>query len=245
MLFWPVIIIGLALLALFMTGPPGEGLPADERTREQMVYLFILATALAIAGAGRMLLRGGRRTLVQFAIAVGMISGLGTAFVLRDHAAMIVTEIRGELMPSAALTRSLGEEELRRDWDGHYRVNTLVNGVAIKMMVDTGASMVLIPYEDAVAIGVNPETLAFSIPVTTANGRSEVAPIELESIRIGSITVSSIPAAVAKPGRLRTGLLGMTFLDELSETSFQGDRLILRQNVTDRGDRFIRAPSGG
>jgi hypothetical protein len=35
----------------------------------------------------------------------------------------------------------------------------------------------------------------------------------------------------------------MSFLDRLSETSFQGERLILRQQA--ESSRFIRAPSGG
>jgi predicted aspartyl protease len=37
-----------------------------------------------------------------------------------------------------------------------------------------------------------------------------------------------VQAAVAHPGRLKIGLLGMSFLDKLSETSFRGDTLILR-----------------
>ena len=35
-------------------------------------------------------------------------------------------------------------------------------------------------------------------------------------------------AAVAQPGRLKTGLLGMSFLEKLDETSFRKDRLLLR-----------------
>lgn len=242
MLFWPVLIIGLAVFALFLSGPPSDGIFDGERAQAQVVYLTILGVALVIVAAGRLLVRGGRRTLVHMAIWVGAIAGLFTAFAFRDQAAVIVTEIRGELMPSMALSRSDGEE-LRRGWDGHYRADTEINGVEMRMMIDTGASMVLIPYEDVAAIGVNPASLSYSMPVTTANGRSSVAPIKLSSIKIGQIVVFDIPAAVAQPGRLKTGLLGMSFLDRLSETSFQGDRLILRQNA--ESGRFLRAPSGG
>lgn len=244
MLFWPVLIIGLAVFALFLSGPPSDGAFDNERAQAQIVYLTILGAALVIVAAGRLLVRGGRRTLVHTAIWVGAIAGLGTAFAFRDQATVIVTEIRGELMPSVALSQSDGEAaELRRGWDGHYRADAKINGMDMRMMIDTGASMVLIPYKDVDRLGIDPASLDYSMPVTTANGRSAVAPIQLSSIKIGPIAIFDIPAAVAQPGRLKTGLLGMSFLDRLSETSFKGDRLILRQRV--ERNRFIRVPTGG
>ena len=232
MLFWPLLIIGLAILALLLSGTPQDGVLDSGQTDMRVVYVVVLAAALAIAGAGRMLVRGGRKTLVHTAVWLGTVAGLLTAFAFRDQATIIVQEIRAELMPSVALSRSGGEAaELRRAWDGHYRAEAEVNGVSMKLMIDTGASMVLIPFEQAAAIGINPDTLDYSMPVTTANGRSSVAPIRLSSIKVGPIAVFDIPAAVAQPGRLKTGLLGMSFLDKLAETSFQGDRLILRQRT--------------
>jgi aspartyl protease family protein len=242
MLFWPVLIIGLAVFALFLSGPPSDGVFDGERAQAQILYLTILGAALLIVGAGRLLVRGGRKTLVHMAVWIGTVAGLVTAFAFRDQAATIVTEIRGELMPSMALSRTEGEE-LRRGWDGHYRADAEINGITMRMMIDTGASMVLIPYEDVAKLGVAPASLDYTMPVTTANGRSSVAPITISSIKIGKIVVFDIPAAVAQPGRLKTGLLGMSFLDRLSETSFQGERLILRQQA--ESSRFIRAPSGG
>ncbi len=231
MLFWPILIIGLAILALLLSGTPQDGVLDSGQMDMRVVYLVVLAAALAIAGAGRMLVRGGRKTLVHTAVWLGTIAGLLTAFAFRDQATIIFQEIRAELMPSVALSRTAGEAELRRGWDGHYRAEAEVNGVALRLMIDTGASMVLIPYEQAAAIGINLDTLDYSMPVTTANGRSSVAPIRLSSIKIGPIAVFDIPAAVTQPGRLKTGLLGMSFLDKLAETSFQGDRLILRQRT--------------
>jgi len=237
MFWWPVVIIGLAVLGLLLTGQPPEELA--EPTDMRPIYLAVLVTALVLFAAGRMLVTGGRRTMLNTAICLGTIAGLATAFVFREEATMVVHEIRGELMPSVALTRAVGEAELRRGWDGHYRADAEVNGVTLKLMVDTGASMVLIPYEDAVAVGIDPEGLEFSVPVTTANGNSAVAPIMLSSIKIGPIAVFDVPAAVARPGRLKSGLLGMSFLDRLDETSFRKDRLILRQSaeIEDAGRR--------
>ncbi len=113
----------------------------------RVVYLTVLSAGLAIAGAGRMLLSGGRKTLVHSAVWLGTIAGLLTAFVFRDEAAIIVQEIRAELMPSVALSRIVGQAELRRGWDGHYRADAEINGVKLRLMIDTGALMVLIPFE--------------------------------------------------------------------------------------------------
>jgi len=244
MLFWPVLIIGVAVFALFLSGPPAEGLFDSERSQIQIIYLSVLGTTLLIASVGRVLLHGGRRALTQAAIWIGAIAGLCTAVIFRDDATIIVKQIQGELMPSVALSSAAGEEELRRGWDGHYRADTEVNGVKLRMMIDTGASMVLIPFEDVESIGIDPDSLNFSMPVTTANGRSSVAPIRISSIKIGQIAVFDVPAAVAKSGRLKTGLLGMSFLDRLSETSFQGEKLYLRQGIAASDSRFLQAPTG-
>jgi aspartyl protease family protein len=238
MLFWPILIIGLAIIALLLSGAPADGIADSSQTDMRMVYLALLAAVLATAYAGRIILRGGHKTLLHTAVWIGSIAGLVTAFAFRDQAATVIHEIRAELMPSVALSRSAGTAEYRRDWDGHYKAEAEVNGVVLELMIDTGASMVLIPHDQAAAIGINLETLEYSMPVITANGRSSVAPVMLSSIKVGSIAVFDVPAAVALPGRLKTGLLGMSFLDKLDEVSFQGNRLILRQGRTDEEGGF-------
>ena len=228
MLFWPLVLLALVLTALFLVGPPTGGLTAADDTELRMVYLTVLAAGVTIAAAGRLLLRGGPRTVRYAVIWLGVFSGIFTAFNLRDQLPIIMDRLRVGLTPSIAMTRTQGEAELRRGWDGHYRAETEINGVEVRMMIDTGASMVLLPYEQAAEFGIDLQTLRFSIPVTTANGDSAVAPIRLSSIKVGQIAVFDVHAAVAKPGKLKMGLLGMTFLDKLSETSFRGERLILR-----------------
>jgi aspartyl protease family protein len=150
------------------------------------------------------------------------------SYASREEVADAYQRLRGQVHPSVALATAAGEAELRRAWDGHYRAEAEVNGVPMVLMVDTGASIVLLPYEEAAAIGIDPAALAFEMPVTTANGESTVAPVRLSSIKVGPIAVFDVPAAVARPNRLKVGLLGMSFLERLDETSFRQDRLILR-----------------
>lgn len=238
MFWWPVLIIGVAIAAALVAGRPSDTLLAAGGVDMRPVYLGVLLAALILFALGRGLVHGGRRALLNIAVCVGTVAGLVTAFVFREEAAVVVKEVRANLMPSVALSRAVGEAELYRGWDGHFRAEAEVNGVPLKLMIDTGASMVLIPYEDALEIGIDPAALDYSVPVTTANGRSSVAPVRLSSIKIKSIAVFDVPAAIAQPGALKSGLLGMSFLERLDETSFQKDRLILRLGAEVEGGRL-------
>jgi aspartyl protease family protein len=227
-LFWPLVIVSLISVALFVVGPPQEGLVGQADADLRILYLIILAAGITIAAAGRLLLRSGPDTPKYMVMWIGLFLTVAVTYANRTDLSELYDRLRGNIHPSVALTTAQGEAELRRAWDGHYRAEADVNGVRMRLMVDTGASMVLIPYERVEELGIDPENLDYSLPVTTANGRSTVAPIRISSIKIGPIAVFDVQAAVAHPGRLKVGLLGMSFLDKLDETSFRGDRLILR-----------------
>ncbi|MEL6196559.1 MAG: TIGR02281 family clan AA aspartic protease [Pseudomonadota bacterium] len=229
MIYWPVFVVLVIAAALFMIEPPqNPAMPGDDAIM-RLVYLGVLAVGLVVAGLGRLVLSNNWRTVHYGMIWCAVLVGLGAAYAERDMLRKQVTELRGAPVHTVALTSIGVEEELIRAWDGHYRAEAEVNGRPMAMMVDTGASMVVLPYETVSRIGIDPTALDFNMPVATANGRSTVAPIELREIRIGDIVVTNVSAAVAHPGRLHMGLLGMSFLDRLAETSFQGKRLFLRQ----------------
>jgi aspartyl protease family protein len=164
MLFWPVMIVGLVILALLLSAPASDVVVVGGYTDMRAVYLAVLLAVLAIMGAGRVLLNAGHKSLVHTAAWLGAIAGLVTAFTFREEATIIVNEIRSELMPSVALSRTTDEAVLGRSWDGHYLAETEVNGVGLKLLIDTGASMVLIPYEEAAAIADAPQWLRSSFP---------------------------------------------------------------------------------
>ena len=60
--------------------------------------------------------------------------------------------------------------ELKAGTAGHYFVNANINKTNIEVMVDTGASVVALSYQDAERAGLRPNTLDFNVPVSTANG---------------------------------------------------------------------------
>ncbi|MBD3666351.1 MAG: TIGR02281 family clan AA aspartic protease, partial [Kangiella sp.] len=91
-----------------------------------------------------------------------------------------------------------------------------------------GASHVALTPFDAQRLGFDINALDYRIPYQTANGIAYAAPVRLEEISIGSITVRDVRASVSKDG-LSQSLLGMSFLGQLTGVELSGDRLILRE----------------
>lgn len=111
---------------------------------------------------------------------------------------------------------------------GHFMTEAKVNGSRIEVMVDTGASMVALTYEDAERAGIYLNHSDFTHRVNTANGVARVAPVTLSSVSIGGIKVHNVRAAVSERGRLHQTLLGMSFLSQLDRVDMRSGTLILQ-----------------
>ena len=96
------------------------------------------------------------------------------------------------------------------------------------MIVDTGASSIVLTPEDARAAGIDVDEMTFRVPVLTANGRTMAARIWLEDVAIGPRDRTRVEALIAQPGALSQSLLGMSFLSRLRSYEFSGDYLTLR-----------------
>ena len=97
------------------------------------------------------------------------------------------------------------------------------------MMVDTGATGVVLSKEDARRIGINPQPSDFTARSETANGIVAVAPIMLKEVAVGGVLVSDVPAIVHSDSRFQGSLLGMSFLSKLSHVEVRAGRLVLRR----------------
>ena len=117
---------------------------------------------------------------------------------------------------------------LDRGRDGHFRAGAEINGRSIDVLVDTGATLVAMSYEDAARAGVAVHPGDFKYVSSTANGQARFARATLDQVRIGNIVVRNVPAAVSEPGRLGVTLLGMSFLSQVRMEMRHG-RLRLEQ----------------
>jgi aspartyl protease family protein len=96
------------------------------------------------------------------------------------------------------------------------------------LLVDTGASTVVLKPAEAERAGIDVGDLSYSVPVHTANGTAYAASVRLNSIAIGPLVLENVEALVAQPGSLNENLLGMSFLRRLRSYEFSKDFLTLR-----------------
>jgi len=118
---------------------------------------------------------------------------------------------------------------LRREEDGHYWARADIGGTSIKLLVDTGASVVAITWRDAQRLRLKPEELDFVWAINTANGETYGASVLLPSIRIGDVDIENVEAMVFQDGLLENSLLGMSFLGKLYSYEFKQSSLIIRK----------------
>jgi aspartyl protease family protein len=135
--------------------------------------------------------------------------------------------VLAELIPGRAATHGR-TVEIVRGQTGDFSVHTAINGARVAMVLDTGASSVVLTQEAAKAAGLPLAMLSYTINVDTANGRTRAAAVTLDRLTIGGLTERAVPALVAQPGQLKNNLLGMSFLNRLESWEVRGDKLRLR-----------------
>jgi aspartyl protease family protein len=225
-----LLVIGAGLALLVFNHDSGRTFGIDNNDFGRLVYLIPIAGLLG-AGilAGR---RGGmNETLRNLAIWLVIIMGFVAAYLYRGDASQFAGRMMAGLMPGRAIVvngRDGQEVVIQKALGGHFQAEVAVNGKTIPMLVDTGASSVVLSFDDAKTIGIDTAALAYTIPVMTANGRAMAAPVRLDEIAIGPILRRNLRAMVAENGRLDESLLGMSFLSTLSSLNMQTDELRLR-----------------
>jgi aspartyl protease family protein len=134
------------------------------------------------------------------------------------------------IMPTTAaeMLQLNAATELKAGQLGHFIVTAEINGRSVKVMVDTGASAVALSYEDARAIGLHPSNLDYNVPVSTANGVTKAAGVNLDKVEIDGVRVSDVQGLVLPEGVMRGSLLGMSFLSKLKSFKVEDGVLYLK-----------------
>lgn len=223
-----ILAVGLAMLIL--NHDSGRTMGMDNNDFGRFVTLSAIATMMA-AGvlAGR---RQWGDSLRQAGLWLLIILVLVTGYLYRYDVMEFGNRLTAGLIPGrAVVTTSAGGEQMlviHKGVGGHYEADVTIDGTPLRMLVDTGASSVVLSYEDAMRLGINPDNLVFSIDVSTANGRARAAPVTLREVAIGPILRGTIRGMVTEQGRLEQSLLGMSFLETLGSIEITRDELRLK-----------------
>jgi aspartyl protease family protein len=107
---------------------------------------------------------------------------------------------------------------------GHFVTSGAINGKAVRFMVDTGATSVVMSQDDADRIGLDYKNGQRGYS-STANGRVPVFRANLASVRIGDVLVYNVDAIVT-PAPMPYVLLGNTYLGRF-QMRRENDRMTL------------------
>jgi len=223
-----VFLIGLALSLAALLASNDQDAIAN-LLRHDMGSLALKLVLAIIAGSVVVTLFRGRLSqvleIMLFWVVLGLLLVVGYSyrFELRDVGDRVVAE----LMPGHVAGHGR-RVEVVRGYGGDFAVRAHINGARVPMVLDTGASSVVLTQEAAKAAGLPIEVLDYTVNVETANGRTRAAPVTLDRVAVGGLIERSVPALVARPGQLKNNLLGMTFLNRLESWEVRGNRLSMR-----------------
>ena len=122
-----------------------------------------------------------------------------------------------------------GEVAIAAGPGGQYSADVVINGQDVMMMVDTGATMVVLSSKTAARLGLSVFAADYKGHVQTANGVARVAPVTLKQMQIGAIALYNVDAWILEGGASSVDLLGMSFLKRLASVEQKSGTLILRR----------------
>jgi len=187
------------------------------------IILVVFIGGLVLAMFRERFTKAIEAMLFWVVIGLLLVVGYSYRFELRDVADRVIAE----LVPGyvAGHGRSV---EVVRGRGGDFAVAAHVNGARVPMVLDTGATSVVLTQDAAKAAGLPLDMLNYSVNVDTANGRTRAAPVTLDRLAVGGLTERAVPALVAQAGELKHNLLGMSFLNRLESWEVRGDTLRMR-----------------
>lgn len=231
-----LLIAGLFVVALIFGLYWWVGRDLSAQTDARVFYLGGFLALLLAGVVGRNSFPSNwRKGLGQIVIWVAVLLVILAGYAYRVEIRQVAGRILGELDP--ALGRSIagpgdtvggGTMLFTMADDGQFHIQATVDGTAVRFILDTGASEVMLSTADARRLGFDPANLSYTRNYQTANGRVMGAPVVLKSVDIGPIHMTDVAASVLE-NPTDMSLLGMSFLSRLKGYQVQGSNLILTQ----------------
>lgn len=223
-----IFVIGAALSLAALIATANQD-PIAQLLRHELGPLLLKVALVVSAGGLALVVFRDRFAKALEAMAFWSLVGLllVVAYSYRLELREVADRVVAELLPGHVAGHGRNVEVVRGR-TGDFALAVHINGAKVPMVLDTGATSVVLTQEAARAAGLPLEVLNYSVNVETANGRTRAAAVTLDRLAVGGLTERAVPALVAQPGQLKSNLLGMTFLNRLDSWEVRGDKLRLR-----------------
>jgi aspartyl protease family protein len=222
------LVLGVAVsLAVLIASSDSD--PISNLLRHDMGGLVIKVALLVFVGGLVLTMFRERVSKALEALAFWVVIGLllVVGYTYRIELREVTDGVIAELMPGH-VTGHGRHVEVVRERAGDFALAAHINGAKVSMVLDTGASSVVLTKQAAKAAGLPIEMLNYSVNVDTANGNTRAAPVTLDRVAVGELVEHGVPALVVQSDQLKNSLLGMTFLNRLESWEVRGDRLKMR-----------------
>ncbi len=122
-----------------------------------------------------------------------------------------------------------GDHTLQRERDGHFYADAFVSGTPIRMMVDTGASVIALTASDAMAAGLHWDSSEVRHIGSGASGAVYGVPRRLSEVEVGGMTRRNVDAVIIPEG-LEISLLGQSYLSQIGSVEISGGQMVMAGN---------------
>ena len=223
-------ILAIGLVILVATHDSGT---VGSMASRDFAHLVMLSALALVIGSGALAARGHfgatvRALAAWLLVILILVAGYQYRYELQD----VASRVTAGLIPGSPLSITDADGRLtvilERRAHGHFTAQGSIDGKAVDFLVDTGATSTVLTYADARNAGFDVDSLSFTVPVSTANGRANAASVRGVDIGVGGIERRNQTVLIAADGALEQSLLGMSFITSLSGFDMRGDRLILR-----------------
>jgi aspartyl protease family protein len=169
------------------------------------------------------------RQVMLFAIVMLVLAGVAPRYLANvgqpATTMATATEAGSSANASSGNSRTI---TIRQSNNGHFQVEAMVDGRRMDFLVDTGATSIALRESDAARLGIHPAVSDYTMRSSTANGIIRVAPVSLDRVEVGDITVRNVDAVIIPDQALSQNLLGMSFLSRVRWQQENG-QLVLDQ----------------
>jgi aspartyl protease family protein len=187
-----------------------------DRAADLLLYAVMLILPLSALLARRIPMA---QTL-KMALAWGAIFALGLVLVGQRDKLGAVTDLFSDQRIEGTETRIVMSA------DGHFWAEAQINGVARRLLIDSGATTTALSADTAAAAKLDLEQSPFSAVITTANGPVNARTATVAALTVGNVTALDL-GVVVSPAFGNTDVLGMNFLSRLGSWRVEGRTLIL------------------